>query len=211
MKSYSVNPIGPQQELIRADADAWATAQRLSDFSYPWENEVAPPLTFRALHDSEWLYVRFEVEDDPPLVHVSVNAKAEVLQSDRVEIFFRPNEKMDTYYCLEVDPLARVYDYRAAYHRQFDPQWSWPHEQLRVRSSQTENGYVVVMGISKQSLRELGLLRNRQLQVGLFRGKCVSVGPDESKKMKWISWVKPDAPTPDFHLPAAFGIFSLEA
>lgn len=210
MKSYSVNPIGPQQELIRADADAWATAQRLSDFSYPWENEVAPPLTFRALHDPEWLYVRFEVEDDPPLVHVSVNAKAEVLQSDRVEIFFRPSEKMNPYYCLEVDPLARVYDYRAAYHRQFDPNWSWPNEQLRIRSSQMENGYVVVMGISKQSLHELGLLKNQHLQVGLFRGKCVSIGPDESE-MKWISWIKPDALTPDFHLPTAFGNFSLQA
>ena len=25
-----------------------------------------------------------------------------------------------------------------------------------------------------------------------------------------ISWVKPDSPTPDFHIPSAFGIFQLE-
>jgi hypothetical protein len=148
------------------------------------------------------------VEDGVPLVYVAKNAKPEILQSDRVEIFFRKDERMNPYYCLEVDPLARVYDYQAVYHRQFNVQWFWPADQLQASSHQTQEGYVVTLAVSKKSLMDFGLLDGGRLQVGLFRGKCVAIHPDESE-MKWISWVEPDSTTPDFHIPSAFGSFEL--
>lgn len=184
-------------------------AEELSDFIYPWENYTAPSMTFKSVHDNDWLYCFFQVEDDDIRTYVNTNEKAEVIYGDRVEIFFRQDEQLSSYYCLEVDPHARIYDYQAAHYRKFDVQWSWPSGHLRVRADRHPAGYSVKLALSLKSLHQLGLLKNEQLQVGLFRGKCI-VPTRGNPEMRWISWAKPDSPTPDFHIPSAFGIFQLE-
>ena len=87
-------------------------------------------------------YFRFDVESTRALTYVHDNNKMEVVDSDRVEIFFRRDEMLDPYYCLEMDPLGRVLDYKANFYRKFDYEWQWPgNNPLIIRSEYTESGY----------------------------------------------------------------------
>jgi hypothetical protein len=191
----------------------WEIANVNSDFSYPWENEKAPKTNFRALHDDEYFYFRFDVEDDNVLTYVDQDHKMEVVHSDRVEIFFRQDEKLNPYYCLEMDAHGRVLDYVTRYYRDFDYEWSWPESKdLDVKASANTNGYVVEGAIKLSSLEALGLLKDRVLEAGLYRGYCMSL-PEGNKEayLRWISWVKPESKDPDFHIPSSFGSLKLEA
>lgn len=209
IKTYQVNPIS-DETLVGPDIHSalWNNAFSLSDFAFPWDDGPTPAMTFRALYDQDWLYCLFNVQDSDVRVYVNKNEKAEVIYSDRVEMFFRQNGQLNPYYCLEIDPLARVYDYRAVFHRKFEPSWNWPSGHLVVQAERNQTNYAVSCAISMESLKHLGLVNDKQLQVGLFRGKCLEL--DVAKEnMKWISWMKPDSLHPDFHIASAFGVLQL--
>jgi hypothetical protein len=214
MKIYIVKRIAPNQLTVegRIMNPIWEQANINSDFTFPWEDEEAPKTTFRALCDNENLYFRFDVQDDNVLTHVREDHKMEVVDSDRVEIFFRQDDKLNPYYCLEMDARGRVLDYMTKYYRDFDYEWQWPQiNSLSIKASEKKGGYVVEGFISLDSLKELGLLKNNQLEAGLYRGYCMNL-PEENKaaNLRWISWVKPDSDKPDFHMPSSFGKLVLE-
>jgi hypothetical protein len=187
----------------------WDDAVVLDGFSYPWSDRPSPVMTFRALWDDACFYFRFDVETPYALTYVQNNSKMEVIDSDRVEIFFKCDDRLTPYYCLEMDPLGRVLDYRARFYRVFDYEWQWPGiDQLRVRSNFTGPGYVVEGSITMASLKELNILNDNKLQAGLFRGECLKVRDPESA-FAWISWVKPESVHPDFHIPSSFGVIEL--
>ena len=125
------------------------------------------------------------------------------------EIFFRIDEKLNPYYCLEIDPLGRVLDYRGNFHRKFDRDWSWPEKGLQVKTHRSEDGYTLELAIAKASLEQLGLLRSHTLQAGLYRADCFP-GKNGPRDFKWISWIRPESPSPDFHIPSSFGELRLE-
>ena len=211
-KTYSVKKIAGKDFQISGKGDnvIWRTANVLNDFTYPWEKEAPPATSFKALHSDQWVYLLYEVKDENINVYVNTNEKTEVMYSDRVEIFFRKDSEMLPYYGLELDPHGRVYDYEVFYHRKFNRDWSWPSGQLQVKSNIKKGGYSVEVAISKESLVQMGLLKNNQLEAGIFRGECIEIKKASDSDIKWISWVIPDSPTPDFHIPSAFGILSLE-
>jgi len=211
-KAYPVKTIQDKELVITGEGDSplWKLANELSDFTYPWEIEQPPYTLFRALHNKDWLYCLYDVKDDNINVYVNTNDKFEVVHSDRVEIFFRKDERMSPYYGLELDPLARVLDYEAEYHRKFKVEWSWPAGQLIVKSHRRKDGYTVEIAISKKSLSQLGILKGNTIEAGLFRGNCLEVSLKDDSKIKWISWIKPASETPDFHIPSAFGVLVLE-
>ncbi len=211
VKSYSVKKLQGDDFTItgKGDNPVWKKAAELSAFSYPWENEKAPFTSFKALHSKDWLYCFYKVKEENINVYVKNNDKSEVVYSDRVEIFFRKDDRLSPYYCLELDPHGRVYDYEAEYHRKFNPNWSWPVKQLIVKANKLKDGYSVEIAISKRSLMQLGLLKGKSIEAGLYRGECIEITEDNSK-IKWISWVRPDSPTPDFHIPSSFGVLELE-
>ena len=191
----------------------WEMADVNSDFTFPWENQKAPKTNFRALHDDEYFYFRFDAEDENVLSFVDKDHKMEVVHSDRVEIFFRQDEKLNPYYCLEMDARGRVLDYVTRYYRDFDYEWSWPESKdLDVKASVNTNGYVVEGAVKLSSLEGLGLLKDGVLEAGLYRGYCMKL-PEGNKEadLRWISWVKPDSKEPDFHIPSSFGRLKLEA
>ena len=97
MKTYSAFKI--------KDSLNWEEALILTDFTYPWSSDPSPAMTFRALWDDDRFYFRFDVESGIVRTFVKDNHKMEVVNSDRVEIFFRPNDRLDPYYCLEMDSL----------------------------------------------------------------------------------------------------------
>ncbi len=211
-KVYHVKTIQDKELIVsgKGDSPLWKQASELSDFTYPWENEQPPHTLFRALHNKDWLYCLYDVKDDNINVYVNTNDKSEVVHSDRVEIFFRKDDRMSPYYGLELDPLARVLDYEAEYHRKFKGEWSWPAGQLIVKSNRRKDGYTVEIAISKKSLNQLGILQGKAIEAGLFRGNCLEISLKDESKIKWISWVKPASETPDFHIPSAFGVLMLE-
>lgn len=211
-KTYIIKRLGhpAPDEAATHDSPLWAQAFTLDVFVFPWEpGQPQATMTFRALHDGQGLYWQFRVQDQDVKTYVDKNEKSEVLFSDRVEIFLSTDTTLSTYYCLEVDSLARVYDYRASHYRKFDVRWQWPSGQLRASARRDEDGYVVTGRISLQSLTGLGLLNNGTLRAGLYRGKCLEINL-EKEAMQWISWIKPESATPDFHIPSSFGIFQLE-
>lgn len=188
----------------------WSSANLLRDFTYPWISETVPKMSFRALWDDLRFYFRFDVEDKNVFTVSETNHKMEVLNSDRVEIFFRINSRLNPYYCLEIDPLGRILDYKAFYYRRFDYKWQWPgKKQIMVHVSQTDPGYCVEGWLTLYSLRKLLLLQNNTLQAGLFRGQCLGLN-EEKGRFRWISWVPPSSEKPDFHIPSSFGMIRLE-
>lgn len=200
---YEVQRVQPDQP------DRWAPATLLTDFVYPWEKSTAPATLFQALYDQDFFYFRFTTEDDDIYAPGDPYDKLGVLPSDRVEIFFKSQSAMDPYYCLEMDPRGRVLDYIARYYRVTDFKWEWPEPHLEVTASIQDAGYIVEGKISLSSLRELGILSPEgRMEAGLFRGDAYH--PDkQNTDIKWISWIRPDSPKPDFHIPSAFGILKL--
>lgn len=187
----------------------WKEALVLTGFSYPWSVQPPPVMSFRALWNDALFYFRFDVETAHDLTYIHENNKIEVLDSDRVEIFFKSDDWLDPYYCLEMDHLGRILDYRASYYRKFEYEWQWPgNNQLQIRSEYTESGYIVEGSITMASLKELNLLNNNELQAGLFRGECLKIRDPESG-FSWISWIKPESVHPDFHIPSSFGVIKL--
>lgn len=212
MQTYIVKRIVSNQLTVEGNRmnPIWEQANVNTDFSFPWEKQSPPKTSFRALFDDDYFYFRFDVEDDNILTYVKDDHKMEVVNSDRVEIFFRSDQNLDPYYCLEMDARGRILDYQTRYYRQFDYGWQWPGtEDLIVKAFEKEKTYVVEGAISLSSLEELGLLKNNVLEAGLYRGYCLNL-PEPQAQFKWISWVKPNSETPDFHIPSSFGILRLE-
>jgi hypothetical protein len=204
METYTIRRIEDDNSGSgKAGEDSfWKAAASITSFVFPWNKETPPAMTFRSLRDTQNFYFRFDVIDKDIVVETGSDSKMSVLNSDRVEIFFRSGKEMNPYYGLEMDPLGRVLDYKATFYRKFDYSWIWPGKSIQAKY--TADGYQVWGCIPIESLRFLNLLKNNKLELGLFRGKCLT-GPDGSIDFKWISWKKPESETPDFHIPSAFG------
>ena len=212
LKQYQVKNLGDKSITLSGKGDdaQWNGAIELDDFIYPWETVKPLPTSFRAMHNKDWLYCLYRVTDKNINVFVKDNTKREVLPSDRVEIFLRRDAQMRPYYGLEIDPHGRVYDYEAFLRQSENGEWHWPEGELLIKSSIHKDGYVVEFAISKKSLTGLGLIKDSKIEAGLFRGDCVNLNGGVKADIKWISWVKPDSPTPNFHIPSAFGLLILE-
>ena len=208
---YQVNKTNSPIQLDGKGKDAgWAQAETLTDFRFPWQNRPAPPTAFRALWDSEFLYFQFVVKDEDVVIWEGKDQDASVLGSDRVELFFAVNKELNPYYSLEMDPRAWVFSSKGIYHRNIDRNWSW--DGLETFSSLTNDGYILEGRIPMQSLERLELWQDKQkreLRVGVFRAEFDHL-PDGKVKHNWISWITPDSPTPDFHIPSAFGNWVLK-
>jgi len=210
-QTYYVKKIPAGSIILNGEgnAETWNRANILTNFTYPWDSATAPAISFAASWDGQWLFCLYKAKCDSIITYINTNAKHEVGASERVEIFLKAYDNMSPYYCLELDASARILDYSAAYYRIMHYDWQWPKEQLIVKSSRTQDGYIVETAISIQSLKELGLLKNNQLQAGLFRAECKGF-KNSKADLRWISWVNPHSIKPDFHIPSAFGILILE-
>jgi hypothetical protein len=202
-------PAGIMQITGDGTNAVWNKAKVLTNFSYPWETDAAPPTSFAALWDDNWLYCLFKVKDDSINTLITKNKKLEVGASDRVEIFLTPDSTMTPYYCLEIDSRGRVLDYMAWYYRKMGYNWQWPVDQLIIKTAVQKDGYIVEVAVGISSLKKLELLKNNRLHAGLFRAECKSLVNGKAD-LRWISWINPRSAKPDFHIPSAFGTLVLE-
>ena len=187
--------------------NSWEEITPLENLTCPWTEKKVPSTFFKAFYDGEYLHFRFDAEGPAPLIYEKANHKLEVVHSERVELFFRSDEKMNPYYCLEMDPKGRVLDYEAHYYRDFNREWTWPHD-LNIQADINKKGYSLEGQIALKTLEDLGLLKNHIIEAGVYRGHCTEI-VDDKGHITWMTWVNPGTASPDFHVPSSFGVFKL--
>ncbi len=207
---YRVQKHAPTPPLTgRADDPAWQAAEALTDFRFPWQERPAPATAFRALWNEEFLSFQFVVHDDDIVLGEGETQEQAVLGSDRVELFFAADPDLQHYYTLEMDPRAWVFDAHGSQYRKIDSAWDWPG--LELAASLTDDGYILEGRIPMASFAELDLWQDgerRRLRCGVFRAEFGHEAGG-SVRQNWISWIMPDSPKPDFHIPSAFGQWEL--
>ena len=206
-REYRVIRIEDSLELDGTGSDSlWESAIRLDSFIFPWQDRPVPPTHFYALHNQTHFYFKFEVEDADIILAENEIQNLAVIGSDRVELFFAANDSLNPYYQLEMDPRTWVFSAKSHLYREVDDSWDW--EGLKTFASISEKGYILEGRIPMESFSTLALwqdLEKSRLLCGVFRAEFEQ-GDEEEVKHNWISWIQPDSPTPDFHIPSAFGI-----
>lgn len=184
------------------DEPAWQLTEPLDQFTDPWR-PGAPATHFKALIDGEYLYFAFEADDSTPRRGLDWRGEKTLDEEDRVEIYFAHDPELKRYYCIEIDPDGRVHDFLGSFPRQWDSDWTMPG--LKTAGRSTPTGYVVEGMIPLARLAELGvppLKPGQSWRVGLFRADL-----GQGNDVYWISWIDPQMPQPNFHVPSAFGTF----
>ncbi|MCK4561318.1 MAG: endoxylanase [Flavobacteriaceae bacterium] len=210
MKKFNVIRIEKGELIISGYGDQliWNKANTISNFISPWNNTKTEKTEFKSLWDGENLFFQFKVIDK--LIHIDKtdNSFNSIGNSDRVELFFRKDAKLNPYYCLEIDPTPRIMDFRAFPNRNFEFDWNFSKKDLLVKSSINEEGFIVEGAIGINYLKELDLINEGKVEVGVFRAKY-NKNNNLEYKPTWISWVEPKSKTPNFHIPSSFGVFYL--
>lgn len=211
MKEYQVMLLNEKQKKGTdfSVLSSWEKANCLTDFSSPWKNDPISKIEFRALWDLENFYFKFVVFDRDIYIDQKDDTVESIGNSDRVELFFRTDDSLNPYYCLEMDTSARIMDFEAKPNKDFDFNWKWPKEHIKVQSSKDANSFIVEGQISIASLEELNLIRNNTIETGVYRAKF-SIDENKNYQPTWISWVDPNTPEPNFHIASSFGKFILQ-
>lgn len=211
MKTYKVNRIKEKSIVVSGQGNhaLWKKANVLTDFQSPWDDKPIDKIEFRSLYDSESIYFLFKVYDPKIHIHPSEDENDSINNSDRVELFFKADDTLNPYYCLEIDPSPRVMDFKAHPNKQFDFNWNWPKQHITVQSSKEPTFFTVEIGISMMSLNDQELINSGKIETGIYRAKY---GPNRNGIIAptWITWVNPKTETPNFHTPSSFGVLHLE-
>ncbi|MEO9570247.1 MAG: sugar-binding protein [Polaribacter sp.] len=210
MKIYKVKYLKKSSEnLIKDNPKKWKKANTLIDFYSPWDSKPIKKIEFKAVHNNEKIFFRFKVDDKDTYTHPSRDKNESINTSDRVELFFRTNQSLNPYYCLEIDTTSRIMDFKAYPNKKFDFNWNWPSEHIGVKSTKKDTYFVVEITISIQSLKELSLLNGNFIETGIYRAKYIKEKSD-TYIPTWITWVDPTTPEPNFHTQNSFGLLELE-
>ena len=210
IKTYKVHRTDTPVDITgKGTAKQWENVKALTDFVYPWRNQEAPWTEFKAMWDDNQLYFRYRVKDNEIITPERGMGEKDVINSDRVEIFFKADDEMNPYYPLEMDAKGRYFDAEGKFYRNINMEWQWPKEHISVKAYIEKDGYILEGSISLESLRRHGLYKDDGiLRAGLYRGEYFTNAKNETE-VGWISWVIPSSESPDFHIPSSFGILEL--
>ncbi len=191
-----------------ADEKSWSHAIDLSDFTYPWETINAPTTRFKSVYDEENLYFYFYAEDDDIRLKQSGDEEMDAVASDRIEIFIRSSDETKPYYSFEMDPQGRVFDSKGEFGKYIDKDYDFPRSDFDFVGDIKSDSYTVEGKFSLSVLKEMELLVDNTIMIGLYRGEYLL---DENGEpiTKWISWIIPDSEKPNFHIPSSFGKLKL--
>ena len=210
-KVYFVNRLANNSEIIKEKniAIKWRKAEVLSDFCSPWDDKPFEKIEFRSLYDKNNIYIHFKIKDSQVYIDTTNNQKSSINNSDRVELFFKSNNTLDPYYCLEIDPSSRLMDFKARPNKQFDFNWNWPKKDIKIKSCIASSYFTVELQISIASLNKFGLIQNDEIQTGIFSVKYKQK-VNNNYEPTWCSWVNPNTKTPNFHTITSFGVLKLK-
>jgi hypothetical protein len=99
-----------------------------------------------------------------------------------------------------------VLAYEARFYREMN--WDWHCEGLQITAHIENNHYTVSGSIPLDTLRQLKVLRSREMHAGIYRAEFHHKS-DGSVHSGWMPWVNPNTERPDFHVPASFGVLEL--
>lgn len=207
---YKVNliPSAALQITGTGENALWEKSNILTDFISPWDANEPSKIEFRALWDTEYFFFCFTVFDSKIHIDTKDDSVDSIGNSDRVELFFRPDDSLNPYYCLEMDTAARIMDFMAYPDKKFDFNWNWPKNDISIKSSKNDDSFIVEGAISISSLNGLNLIKDNKLETGVFRAKYNSKD-NIHYEPTWISWINPKTETPNFHIASSFGVFQL--
>lgn len=210
MKEYQVVLVDRKEDKSGKflNATLWEKANCLTDFCSPWKKDAISKIEFRALWDLDHLFFNFRVFDTDVYIDEKDNSIDSIGNSDRVELFFRTNQELNPYYCLEMDTDARIMDFKARPNKDFDFDWNWPKKDLEIIASKEESSFTVQGCISIESLNKFNLIQDDSIETGVYRAKFLKTD-DLQYEPTWISWVNPETETPNFHIASSFGKFRL--
>jgi hypothetical protein len=211
VNTYEVNLIEKNKLHIsgKGDDNLWNKATILDNFISPWNTDEKSEIIFKALWDREKLFFNFTVFDTEVHIDKKDDSVESIGNSDRVELFFRQDDSLNPYYCLEIDTSSRIMDFMAHPKSNFDFNWNWPQNDLVVKSSITTDSFIVEGSISIESMKNFNLIKDNKIETGVFRAKYKKT-LNESFEPTWITWVNPNTETPNFHLASSFGSFLLK-
>lgn len=207
---YKVNLIERAELEItgKGEGAAWSKAAVLTQFISPWDTKEPSKIEFRALWDGLNFFFCFTVFDTTIHIDLTNDTKDSINNSDRVELFFRPDDSLNPYYCLEIDTQARIMDFMAYPDKKFDFNWNWPKNDITVKASKNDVSFTVEGAISIASLNRFQLIKENKIETGVFRAKYNSED-NINFEPTWITWVNPQTETPNFHIASSFGVFHL--
>ncbi|MGO4770830.1 sugar-binding protein [Flavobacterium sp. W22_SRS_FK3] len=210
MKNYNVHRI--EKNILQVsglgDNPFWTKAEILTDFTSPWSDLEEEKMEFRSLWDTENIFFCYTVYDTNLHIDRKDDSVDSIGESDRVEIFFRTDETLNPYYCLEIDPTPRLMDFKASPAKKFDFDWNWPENHINVKSCTKKDCFVVEIAISIQSLTNFNLIKDNSIEAGIYRAKYKKQA-NNLFEPTWISWVNPNTETPNFHVASSFGNLTL--
>lgn len=210
MKEYQVKLVSENHINFNESLNGsfFEKANCLTDFCSAWNEDPILKIEFRALWNLENFFFNFRVFDTDVYLDQKDDSFDSIGNSDRVELFFRTNEFLNPYFCLEMDASGRLMDFKAHPNKDFDFDWKWPKKDLDIKTSKDEISFTVEGRISIQSLRELNLIQDNSIEAGVYRAKF-SKNEKQEYEPTWISWVNPNTETPNFHIASSFGKFRL--
>ena len=208
--SYKVNLIERAELKITGKGDSvlWNKSNLLTQFVSPWDTSKISEIEFRALWDGDHFFFCFTVFDSEIHIDTKDDSVVSINNSDRVELFFRPDDSLNPYYCLEIDTAARIMDFIAYPNKVFDFNWNWPKNDIAVKSSKNDFSFTVEGAISLNSLNKFDLIKENKIETGIFRAKYNSQNNIDFEPT-WITWVDPNTETPNFHIASSFGLLEL--
>ncbi len=187
----------------------WGKAQLMEDLELHWEENAAQLTKYRAMYDDTHFYFLFEVQDADIVIWDTIENEIDVIWEDRVEMFFTPDRKFSTYYCLEIDPYGRHLSNSGSLGKKIDT--SWECEGCKFVGKKHSSGYTMEGAIPIITLKKMGVYDGKSIMnAGVYRADFSHTGKPREPEMHWISWIKSDSPKPNFHIPSSLGCFEFE-
>jgi hypothetical protein len=205
---YAVRPApSGHQALLASDDSAWASADVIR-----W-GEPGAPTSFRALWNTEGLYVRFDATDPSPW-NTMTKRDDHLWDEEVVEIFLDINRSGRHYAELEISPANVVCDVEMitpAPDKQSDFSWDIAGLETRVtKRSDDHSQWIATAFLPWNGFRSLPSARNVALpptagtawRFNVFRIERPNGPRDPARGAIFAAWSPPSGDS--FHDPAAF-------
>lgn len=201
--------------VIDGELDAaWAKAPPI-EFVFPWESQTGAKqkTTARMLWDDRYLYVFYDCEDED-IVALFTRRDDPTYRDDAVEIFINPRPSQETtYYGLEMNAGAVLYDYVAVMPRIFYKRFQMEGVQLAVKISGTRNvrgdkdrGWTLELAVPWENFEILAPKPKPGDRWRVQLNRWDGVEPDRRLSM----WVDPKVESSWPHVPSRFGWLQFE-
>ncbi len=193
----------------KAKEAIWNKSKTFEKFKSPWDTLQVPATTFKSFCDSTHFNFYFKVKDSQVICYDNMENTKAVEGSDRVELFFASNDSLSTYYGIEMDACERFISFKSNGYRKFEEGWEFPEfssDDFKIKGSR--KGYAVEGRIKLEVLKELDILHNGSMLIGVHRAEYYRQKKEE--KVRWISWNDFEVSKPDFHLREGFRMVQIK-